>query len=137
MIIIESIGSAENDERFKDIMNRFQDGFPAYIECGNGWAELILKCHEQLKAFDHNYKIAQIKEKFGGLRFYFTPTNPAFTRHMGLMLTEIERSSYLICEACGQPGNLRTQGKGRWMKTLCLVHGPEEDGYVSASTISI
>lgn len=35
------------------------------------WKDIILKTDEMLAYIDPNYKINQIKEKFGGLRYYF------------------------------------------------------------------
>jgi len=55
---------------------------------------------------------SQVKEKFGGLRFYMTSA----TNEMWDIISEAEAKSYSICEACGQPGE--EYGSG-WINTLC------------------
>ena len=135
MIIVDTIDT--NDPRFNEIIRRFDDKHVPSIDVGHGWAELVLECHRRLIDFDANYKVLQIKEKFGGLRYYFMPSNPAFTRTMYLKISDLEKKSYLTCEICGNPGNLRTRRPNGWMKALCLHHAPESDGYISASTLYI
>jgi len=56
---------------------------------------------------------SQVKEKFGGLRFYTYGGND---RIYG-MITMAESMSYKICEACGVPG--RPNKGGSWILTLC------------------
>jgi hypothetical protein len=58
----------------------------------------------------------QVKEKFGGLRFYHTGGN-AFTSGV---VTLAEELSYVTCEVCGNPA--KTSQKNGWVKTLCNVH---------------
>ncbi len=66
----------------------------------------------------------QIKEKFGGLRFY---TGPATEQHRNY-ITFAESMSYRTCEECGAPGKRYTDG---WHRTLCDIHaamdGREEE----------
>jgi hypothetical protein len=61
---------------------------------------------------------SQVKEKFGGLRFY---VNHASEKHYNY-ITFAENMSYRICEECGAPGNLYTDG---WHTTLCEHHAKE------------
>lgn len=56
--------------------------------------------------------VAQVKEKFGGLRCYTDNTD----KYIDGILATIESLSYHICEECGHPGQLRREG---WYKTLC------------------
>ena len=35
------------------------------------WLEIIFDAHKKMLAIDPSYEISQIKEKFGGLRYYF------------------------------------------------------------------
>lgn len=55
---------------------------------------------------------SQIKEKFGGLRFYLT----SGTEEMYKICSEAESKSYKTCEQCGNPGKVRDGG---WILTLC------------------
>lgn len=56
--------------------------------------------------------IAQIKEKFGGLRFYADGGDD----HVHGMISFAESLSYNICENCWQKGESRAGG---WVVTLC------------------
>ena len=66
----------------------------------------------------------QVKEKFGGLRFY---VNGATDKHWSY-INFAESMSYRTCEDCGAPGKTYTDG---WHTTLCDVHaamaGREEE----------
>lgn len=62
--------------------------------------------------------IQQIKEKFGGLRFYIY----GGTDTTGYYIEFAELLSYRTCEVCGAPGERRTGG---WIKTLCDHHQQE------------
>jgi hypothetical protein len=66
----------------------------------------------------------QVKEKFGGLRFY---VQAATDKHYQY-ITFAESMSYHTCEECGAPGKTYTDG---WHTTLCDIHaamaGKEEE----------
>lgn len=57
----------------------------------------------------------QVKEKFGGLRFYYMGGDEFV--HGAVALAE--RMSYTICEECGAAGKSRGGG---WVRTLCNEH---------------
>jgi hypothetical protein len=69
---------------------------------------------------------SQVKEKFGGLRFY---VNGATDKHHNY-ITFAESMSYRTCEECGAPGKRYTDG---WHQTLCDIHaamnGREEETF--------
>lgn len=81
------------------------------FECGDGWYNLIdVLCQELGK--DPSFKAVQVKEKFGGLRFYaIGASSKAFD-----FIDFAEKLSYRICEQCGCPGKVRSGG---WIRTLC------------------
>jgi hypothetical protein len=60
---------------------------------------------------------AQVKEKFGTLRFYFDGGDD-YVRGLVAMA---ESMSTVTCEECGNPGKQRG---GRWIQTLCDEHVP-------------
>jgi len=66
----------------------------------------------------------QVKEKFGGLRFY---VQAATDKHYSY-ISFAESMSYRTCESCGAPGKTYTDG---WHTTLCDIHaamsGREEE----------
>ena len=82
---------------------------------GQGWMPLVIALDSQLSVLNPDYIIEQIKEKFGGLRYY--ASGIAFTDQN--LIEEAENKSYSICETCGEVGKLR---KGGWLKTTCDKH---------------
>ena len=100
----------------------------AHLGTGIGWYNLIYTLTncidrrlEHLNKDGGNRKviIAQIKEKFGGLRYY---ADGDIDEQMDGMIDFAESLSYTICEECGAPGKLRGGG---WMRTLCDKHEEE------------
>ena len=86
-------------------------------DVGPGWLPLIEVLDKQLTVLDPYYDIVQIKEKFGGLRYYIaTSEGCANAGRMYAIIDTIESLSFRICEDCGRPGEIR---KGGWIRTLC------------------
>jgi hypothetical protein len=76
-------------------------------ECGEGWSGIVQPLFDDLMRLGGD--VRQIKEKFGGLRFYYSlpPTvssdqREAFARRV----RRAEEASFKICETCGKPGRL-------------------------------
>lgn len=90
--------------------------------CGDGWAPIIRETHERLSYLDPGYTIQQVKEKFGGLRFYFTAhtDNETVGRIMDDVVTAAEARCSYTCEVCGLPGELREVSY--WYRTVCRGH---------------
>ncbi|MEK6828904.1 MAG: hypothetical protein AABY15_02175 [Nanoarchaeota archaeon] len=80
-----------------------------------GWYGLLKNLIDELIAAGWNKQICQVKEKFGGLRFY---TN-GMTEECFKIVAKYERLSYDTCEVCGGKGELR---QGGWITTLCDEH---------------
>jgi hypothetical protein len=100
------------------VKQHFGEGCPTWIDCGKGWYQLILDTHNKIVELDPNYTIQQIKEKYGGLRFYHTSCHQFATWDIE-EAAEVE--SYTICEVCGRPGSLRGRA---WLQTTCDEHSP-------------
>ena len=71
----------------------------------------------------HQLEAAQVKEKFGGLRFYADGGDDFTSGAIALA----EALSFRTCETCGAPG--RPQ-QGGWIRTLCPTHAAE-GGYAT------
>jgi hypothetical protein len=86
------------------------------FECGDGWFRLIDQLSADITALDEKngtQTIAvQVKEKFGGLRFYIEGGSDAVID----LIDAAEDESFRTCETCGRPGMLRDWG---WLATLC------------------
>lgn len=80
------------------------------IMCGKGWDKLINPLRKAAEAT--GAEVLQVKEKFGGLRFYVYNAPDWFQD----IIHQMENFSYHVCESCGKPGEVREDG---WIKTLC------------------
>ena len=64
---------------------------------------------------EHQVVAAQVKEKFGGLRFYVDGGDDWVYGAISMA----ESMSYRTCEVCGAPGVTRGEG---WIRTTCDQH---------------
>lgn len=90
----------------ENLYKHFEKGWFQEIRCDSGWMNLIADCHEELYSLDPKYKIAQIKEKFGGLRFYCSTTNLSNAEKFRNVVNKYENLSLKVCEMSGQDGVL-------------------------------
>jgi hypothetical protein len=87
------------------------------FECEDGWFDLLWNLCEKIEPFaPEDFRVQQIKESFGSLRFYAS--------HYGVQevyeqIQVAEAKSEVICEVCGKDGKLRG---GLWLRTLCDEH---------------
>lgn len=102
-------------------------------DCGDGWYDILsslcfsIKQHEDNIRWNTEYKqtkdatyksdycpvkFDQIKEKYGGLRVYFTGGDD----YIEGLVSMAESFSYKICEVCGERGKPNKDG---WISTLC------------------
>ncbi len=105
---------------------------------GDGWWPYIEAAATLLDAAYPGWKSGQIKEKFGGLRFYITPA--PYTREpergtdedkarwerewyeqQEAIATAAERACQSKCEICGDAATTEGGSTG-WIHTLCPVH---------------
>lgn len=63
--------AGEHAEALAAMLRRIPDGWGRWVACDSGWYSLIVELDEQLRALLPNYVIHQIKEKYGGLRYYW------------------------------------------------------------------
>ncbi|MGQ0623162.1 MAG: hypothetical protein ACT4PP_00665 [Sporichthyaceae bacterium] len=92
-----------------------------WFECDRGWAPLIAELEAKLRDLSPDYTIGQVKEKFGGLRYYADAgdVDEVTGKQFRGVIREAEARSYEICERCGAPGGLSRRGTYGWVKTLC------------------
>ena len=106
------------------------------IECNIGWYDIMSSVCYQITQREKNIKnnleyckknninppaletcympvtFDQVKEKYGGLRIYFSGGDD----YVDGLISMAEEMSYKICERCGCPGSSNKQG---WIMTLC------------------
>lgn len=74
-------------------------------------------------------RASQIKEKFGGLRFYVS----SGSKEQHAIIWYTESISNYVCERCGARGKHRPSG---WVKTLCNKHWKEHQDELKRQDIS-
>jgi hypothetical protein len=108
-------------------------GKPGDVWVGQGWRKIVQDTDKLLAYIAPNYQIAQIKEKFGVLRFYFHIPNDDMTEEKLNLVFEIadniiscaEARSAQTCEDCGvdsRAANISLaprRGVYGWVVTLC------------------
>jgi len=125
-------GNVVLDENGNPINDYFQ-ATTNFMGIGEGWYQLIHDLLEELIQTDWDKDIHQIKEKFGGLRFYVGGAS----QEVHDIISRYEELSYETCEVCGERGELRKDcgwNGGLWYKTICDKHYQElkqerKDGY--------
>ena len=99
------------------------------FECSDGWFDIIdtlckniqhhlayhrARGHTTTEEFEEKFQVraVQVKEKFGGLRFYVNNED----EYIRGLIAMAESFSFRTCEDCGSPGSPRAGG---WIRTLC------------------
>ena len=123
------------EEDYDEFEKRLTEKYPAMFSkpygdfaVGKGWWPILDALCGQIQ-HHVNWKnkfgpvvpqvtIAQIKEKFGGLRFYYDGGDD----YISGLVSMAEAWATSSCETCGAPGKKR---EGGWIKTLCDHHEAE------------
>ena len=97
---------------FKDL---YKDCFPV----GEGWRPLVTNLVNDIIAINADVNIQQVKEKFGGLRFYiFTgDMKREESGEIRRLINQAENESFEICQLCGSKEDVKQYGG--WIKTHC------------------
>ena len=102
---------------------------PRGFEHDDGWFDILWRLCEDLEPLvaqfeqetGSQFEVPQVKEKFGSLRFYLNCRNDAAIRQR---IGTAAQESFRTCEICGQPGELREDGR---IKTLCDEHASGQE----------
>lgn len=127
----------DKDDKWEDLAKKHPAMFEHLIwppECGKGWERLLDNLMTDIEGVLSNtapeavFRVMQIKEKFGGLRFYAEvrgfDTVPDDVQSIYDLIMVAEQTSTTICEFCGKDGSLRRDR--RWVRTLCDTHAKKE-----------
>lgn len=124
-----------NEAQYEEFAQRMEQTFPKMFAepyggfaVGAGWWPILTNlCANIQHHIDWKNKnsevvpqvtVNQIKEKFGGLRFYYSGGDDTIDG----MVRMAEAWAGNSCEECGAPGESR---QGGWIKTLCDTHEAE------------
>lgn len=105
-------------ESISGLVNGWKSNVPPITDCyfmehGSGWYEMEKQLIEDLIKLGWNKEVCQIKEKFGGLRFYINDGS----KEIHDRIEQAESESYKICEECGTREEIgKTRG---WITTCC------------------
>lgn len=129
------IFSKSMEERFPKMFANKYGGFAV----GKGWYPILealcanIQSHidwkqEQKEKYNRGegctqVAVMQIKEKFGGLRFYYEGGDD----EIGGMVRMAEAWAGVACEECGGIGKRRSGG---WVRTLCDQHEAERQARI-------
>lgn len=104
---------------FRDVGKSPQESCMAFgCECDDGWFDLLNELCTEIQSYLDKKKgckqvvAAQVKEKFGGLRFYYDGGDEQTEK----FVMKAEQESEKICEMCGNKGEI---GGDYWLKCLC------------------
>jgi hypothetical protein len=103
------------------ILRRIPDGWGRWISIGRGWYPIVTALDRKLADLDQGYRVLQVKEKFGTLRFYWVPDEANLSPTVGEQGQALARAAEVLsartCEECGGVGSL-VERRG-WLRTLC------------------
>lgn len=130
------------NESYENFVSKMEKSYPEMFSqsyggfaIGKGWWPLVeilcrnIDSHVKWKnnlaeKYPDQYKpcpnvvVTQIKEKFGGLRFYYDGGD----EYISGLVSMAESIAESTCENCGNPGIRRNGG---WLRTLCDKHEEE------------
>ena len=126
------------DHDYEAFVKRLEETYPKMfagryggVAVGTGWWPIIeslcanIQSHtdwwnknRETRPVVEQVEVNQIKEKFGGLRFYYSGGDDTVAG----MVRMAESWASVTCEDCGVPGVSRSGG---WIKTLCERHEAE------------
>jgi hypothetical protein len=88
------------------------------FQCGPGWYPLIERLSADIAAILDEmplaaFRVLQVKQKFGGLRFRVTGSNERILNRIATARVEAAHT----CERCGRPSRIRSVDM--WLTTIC------------------
>ena len=96
-----------------------------YLSIGEGWFPIIdrlctaLQTEIDMRGLEQVIA-KQVKEKFGGLRFY----TDNFHGELQYLVDNAENEADRTCDVCGEPGKIRGTG---WLMARCDEHAPNSN----------
>lgn len=102
----------------RDYLIKYLAGDGQVREWHEDRADEILALGDRITPYCNHVVVDQVKEKFGGLRFYYHGGDD--TVHGMVRMAEAWAAH--TCETCGESGQLR---HGGWVRTLCDKHEAE------------
>lgn len=96
---------------------------PYWCYVPDGWRDLVVELNEKLEEIYPEYTLHQVKEKFGGLRYYIDHVSiedKEILDKMWAVIGDYENKSLETCDVCGAPG--KQHSKRGYIRTRCEEH---------------
>lgn len=87
-----------DDPRLDALIARIPDDYLQIIEVGPGWYDIIAELDQSISILFPDYILYQVKQKFGGLRYY---TNVDSSKAVADRIFLAEERAHHTCEKCG------------------------------------
>lgn len=116
---------------YTPILDRIPEKWGKYCDVKPGWACIVLDLNAALAELSPDYEIYQVKEKFGGLRYYAQPSQEWWEdaddesrQKFRNLIDEAERLAEVTCDLCGEPGET-VKVSPYWLATRCPDHASQ------------
>jgi hypothetical protein len=137
-----SLGDDLHHRLWELVTSRIPEGWEREVSCGRGWLTIILRLMRDIDEVWRGFPVegapercwcpVEVKEKFGGLRFYvhvLVPprrTDPAGriadvherTQRMNALIRKAEGDCATVCEECGNSAG-GPRWVNNWVRTVC------------------
>ncbi len=112
------------EEGLVGILRRIPSEWGRWIRVDKGWYPIIVRCDRDLTWLDPDYEVLQVKQKFGGLRYYFSASTEdrEFRKAMHARAEQAAAEAATTCERCGRNrggAHRPVGGPMGWRMTLC------------------
>jgi len=95
----------------EEIRKRVDAGMGCGSAVGEGWYDIIRELDKKIAELYPDYVVDQVKEKFGGLRYYVGIVPKDVHAAINEAINEAEAKAEKTCDVCGEPGNIGRVGK--------------------------
>lgn len=107
------------------IIARINPGWPESVDVSPGWFPLLERLDVTLTELVPDYRVQQVKTKFGSLSFYASPSDDPYDYNEAFndAIRAAEWASIEVCEDCGEPA--KQYVIRMWVWTVCDEHADE------------
>lgn len=107
------------------IIARIDPGWPDSVGVSPGWYPLLERLDVTLTELAPDYRVQQVKTKFGSLSFYASPSDDPYDYNdtFNDAIRAAEWASIEVCEDCGAPA--KQYVIRMWVWTVCDEHAAE------------
>lgn len=116
---------SNTEKLYQTFPHLYRRQMPYGFECEDGWFDLIFDLSQRLTDYITQHpecgdvEVVQVKQKMGGLRYYFNDISKVEHEMLQIIVGEAEKRSLSICELDGNPATGIYVCKPRWYRCLC------------------